>query len=115
MAFRSQSSITVVVPPDVENIKQIISFANATTPVNFSLGGNVVIGTLTAGVSIPAPTGMVEGNTITYRFQQDNVGRRVVLFPNGLSYGSGPAGSKLVVKFYYDGTDFIQVNQSNWS
>jgi hypothetical protein len=115
MSFRSQSLITVVMPPDVENIKQIIPFASATLPVNFVLGGNVVIGNLTGNLLLAAPTGMAEGNTITYRFQQDATGGRTVTFPNGLSYGGGPASSKLIVKFYYDGTDFIQLNQSNWS
>jgi hypothetical protein len=90
------------------NVIQNVTQAQLTAGVALT-GNNLIVETLTANLVIASPTGMVAGTFYTWRFQQNATGGLTVTFPNGVTYGSGIANQKLIVQFYYDGTDFLQV------
>jgi len=91
------------------NKPQSVSFAAASSAIDLSLGNVINVGTLTGNLTLVSPTNAVAGTFYTYHFVQDATGGRTVTFPNGVSYGSGIANQKLIVQFFYDGTDFLQV------
>jgi hypothetical protein len=99
----------------LDKIVQPVTFAAASSPISYAFGGDVYVGTLTGNLTLVAPIGMTSGNIITFHFQQDATGGRVVTFPDGVFFSGGLPNNKLIVMFMFDGTDFIQLNQSNWS
>jgi hypothetical protein len=105
---------TTVIGSPLDKVRQDVAFAAASSAINYGLGGDVYISALTGNLTLVPPTGMVSGNTITYHFLQDGVGSRIVTFPNGVVMGSGAATNKLIVMFMFDGTDFVQLNTTNW-
>lgn len=118
MPFRGQSTVTVVMPAGQDNTPQDITFANASaTGVNLLLGGFINVGVLTGNLTVAAPTGMIQGDLITYNFIQDATGGRVVTLPavfKGPALVAGTANLKLSVAYRFDGTNWMPLSNSGW-
>lgn len=96
-------------------VSQDVSFIKASLPIDLTKGNILNIGTLTGNLQVAVPTGAIRSNEYTYIFTQDATGGREVTFPDGISFGSGSPGKKLVLTFLFDGTDYIQKSPSYWS
>ncbi len=91
------------------NTIQNVSFAAASSPIDLALGNVIKVGVLTGNLTLANPINPIPNTFYTYHFEQDATGGRVVTFPNSVNYGAGIANQKLVVTFFYDGTDFLAV------
>ena len=76
------------------------------------------VNTLTQNVSVSAPLNPQIGMELTMRFVQDATGGRTVTW-NSIYKGvtlaaSGTASQRSIIKFFYDGTYWLQTGTSGW-
>jgi hypothetical protein len=117
MSFKGQSAITVIMPPPQSQVQQAVTFAAASSPIDYSLGGDITIGTLTGDLTLAAPTSVIAGDIITFHFTQDATGNRIVSVPGNFKGGPIPVGSaglKSVVTYRYDGVSWMPMSNSGW-
>lgn len=93
--------------PDIQSV------AYAAAIDTDALAGQVVIvGQLTGNITVNAPTNPSVGAKLTYVFEQDGTGSRVVTWNavfNTPTDSGGAAGETGAVTFVYNGTSWVQV------
>lgn len=95
---------------DLQRSSQSISFASTITP-SATAGELVLVGTLTGAITVNNPTGAVVGQELTFHFQQDGTGGRVVTWGNNYKVNWTPtttANLRNVITFIYTGSTWIQ-------
>lgn len=101
---------TNVVAASSYTLTQVVAFAASLT-IDANQGGRVIVGALTANITINAPTNPSKGQILDLVFLQDATGGRTFTW-NGVfrkaADGAGTANQKGAVAFMYDGTDWIQ-------
>lgn len=102
----------------LSSLTQSLAFA-ATFASNLQLGNRVVVGSLTANITISAPTNIpVFDTAVVYEFTQDGTGGRTItwssVFKGAAPTASGIANQKQRVEFISDGTNLIFVGASGW-
>lgn len=69
-------------------------------------------------ITVPAPLNPLSGMEVAFEFEQDAVGGYTVswnaVFVGETLTGSGTSGQKAIVKFRYDGANWIQLSSTGW-
>lgn len=90
---------------------QSIAYAASITPV-VSDGERVVVGVLTGGITINAPTNPYAGAKLCLSFTQDGTGGRAITWNavfKKAADGAGTANQVGATEFIYDGTNWVQL------
>jgi hypothetical protein len=87
---------------------QNVTFAAAGSAINIALGNVVNIAPLTGNLIMSTPVGMTANQFITFKFEQDSVGSRVVTTFDGENLEVWPANTTKTIQYYYDGAKFAR-------
>jgi hypothetical protein len=101
---------TNIVPQKGLGHVQLLAYAASIT-VNAQDGDRVIIGALTGGLTLNAPTNGYRGQTLTFYFLQDGTGGRTITWNAAFrkaADGAGAANQKGITMFLYDGTEWVQ-------
>lgn len=94
---------------------QFPAFAASYTP-DPTLGRVVTVGTLTAAITVNAPSPAWAGARLDFRFTQDGTGGRTVawnaafVFQSAWTNTGNTAGKRSTASFYYDGTNWVSLS-----
>jgi hypothetical protein len=91
------------------NVVKTITFGEASSPISVLTGNVIVVSALTGNLVVGNLIDTTPNRFYTFVFTQGGSGGYTVSFQNGISFGSGALGKKLIVQFFYDGVDFLQV------
>ena len=99
------------------NATQSVAYAATITP-DAAVAQTVIVGTLTGGMTVAAPTNPTLGKKLTFAFTQDATGGRTITW-NAIfkktADAAGAANTKGTTEFVYDGTNWRQVGgQLTW-
>lgn len=89
---------------------QVIAYAASITP-DAAAGERVIVGTLTGGLTINAPSNPVAGAALEFAFAQDATGGRAITWNAAFKKaadGAGTASQRGATRFIYDGTNWLQ-------
>lgn len=117
MGFKGQSNITVVLPATQDKVQQAITFSSASAPIDYALGGDITVGTLTGNLTLGSISSVIAGDVINFHFLQDSTGGRTITLPaifKGGGIPSGAANLKLVASYIYDGVNWMPRFNSGW-
>lgn len=108
-----QANGTDVVPAIPGQIGQVQAFpyAASITP-DINNGTIVYVSTLTGNITVNEPTNPILGASIDIRFAQDGTGGRTITWNavfKKAADGAGTAGQVGVTRFFFDGSNWIQV------
>jgi hypothetical protein len=100
-------------------MKEVFVGYVATYTPNAQNNNFVHVAPLTGNITIGAPTNPIEGDEITFYFQQDATGGRTVtwntVFKTNYSDTGNTASKRYTITFHYDGTVWVQKgNGSGW-
>jgi hypothetical protein len=102
---------TNVVPLNAGEFYQAIAYAATLGTIDAQFGERLIVGTLTGGTTVPAPTNPQPGQVLEFAFLQDGTGGRVVTWNAAFKKaadGAGTANQRASTRFLYDGTNWIQ-------
>jgi len=106
--------------PFFEAVRQLLTrrartvrlrYAAAITP-DAASAETVIVGTLTAGITVNNPTGSREGMWLRFDFTQDGSGGHAVTWGTAFKVSWSPdtaAGKRNTISFRYDGTSWVQM------
>lgn len=89
-----------------------LTFAEASSPFSVANKSTVIVGLLTNDLVVATPTGAVDGQEITYRFKQDEIGGRKPTV-HGVEFPAGTPNQTLACKFVYYASEWTQVSGSS--
>lgn len=98
----------------VRSQPQSIAYASSIT-ADIRDGDVVIVGELTSGITINAPTNVFPGHQITFMFTQDSTGGHGLTWDSvfvGGPTASGAAGTRRACWFKYDGTKFVLIGDT---
>jgi hypothetical protein len=102
---------TNVVAVSPAQFTQTLAYAATLGAHDAANGERIIVGVLTGGITIPAPTNPRIGQKLTYSFTQDGTGGRTITWNavfKKAADGAGTANQVACTEYMFDGTSWVQ-------
>lgn len=99
------------------DIRQNVAYAATITP-DANLGNNIVVGDITAALTVAAPDNPQDGQRMSMMFTQNATGNFAITWNAAFAIGTNPTGAaneKAVYEFIYDESKWVQTNAPVWA